>query len=295
MAITFSCTCGKQYRVDDALAGKRTRCPACKATLVVPAPETKPEEEFADFEVVEEADEPGPVYGFVQEDSPKAIPATARAKEPDSTPEPAGADSSKEPEEAGGPAYFVVAHQGEFTLSPKFFRVYPDGDGLLLIHAGPFNWNMVGQLQGEAIRGMAARTAGAHGAEVGLGLGLLASAANALASMADAKALKKRAEVLDPMDIEELRNEIEADKHSFRVTAEDTSDVRIEPSSTKLWANKNVERQIIGRVKFIHKPTGKWSLLLLTKADARAAIRAFRKVFGKEQVDVTLRLKKEPG
>jgi hypothetical protein len=38
MPITFSCQCGKAFNVADDLAGKRTKCPACSTSLLVPAP-----------------------------------------------------------------------------------------------------------------------------------------------------------------------------------------------------------------------------------------------------------------
>src|SRR4051812_35658919 len=44
MSIEFSCDCGKQLRVKDALAGKRIKCPACEAALTVPVAEEDIEE-----------------------------------------------------------------------------------------------------------------------------------------------------------------------------------------------------------------------------------------------------------
>src|SRR5262249_25222568 len=38
MSISLSCSCGRAMRVKEDCAGKRVRCPACKAILVVPAP-----------------------------------------------------------------------------------------------------------------------------------------------------------------------------------------------------------------------------------------------------------------
>ena len=37
MAISVACACGKQLKVKDELAGKKIRCPACQAAVVVPA------------------------------------------------------------------------------------------------------------------------------------------------------------------------------------------------------------------------------------------------------------------
>jgi len=39
--ITFKCDCGKMLRVKEEVAGKRVRCPACKAVVQVPAPQAK--------------------------------------------------------------------------------------------------------------------------------------------------------------------------------------------------------------------------------------------------------------
>jgi hypothetical protein len=49
MSITFSCECSKTFNVADDLAGKRTKCPACGASLLVPSPGQPGE-----FEVLDE-------------------------------------------------------------------------------------------------------------------------------------------------------------------------------------------------------------------------------------------------
>jgi RsiW-degrading membrane proteinase PrsW (M82 family) len=38
MALHFQCSCGKSLRADPALAGQRTRCPACGTVLTIPQP-----------------------------------------------------------------------------------------------------------------------------------------------------------------------------------------------------------------------------------------------------------------
>jgi hypothetical protein len=57
MPITFSCDCGKAFTVADGFAGKRTRCPACGAGLVVPQPAGVADEDAA-FRMLAEAPEP---------------------------------------------------------------------------------------------------------------------------------------------------------------------------------------------------------------------------------------------
>lgn len=59
MAITFACGCGKSFSVADELAGKRVKCTACAAVLVVPAAPAKPAAKPRAVVVVED-DEPGP-------------------------------------------------------------------------------------------------------------------------------------------------------------------------------------------------------------------------------------------
>lgn len=58
MPITFSCKCGKSFRVKDEYAGKRTKCTGCSTALVVPEPEPVFEVEEEKFEVVEDEPEP---------------------------------------------------------------------------------------------------------------------------------------------------------------------------------------------------------------------------------------------
>jgi hypothetical protein len=331
MAISFSCACGKKYSVDDSLAGKRTRCPACKAALVVPAPPPSEEEivEVAHIEILEDevvaadvvaADvveaevveaevveaepvqtAPAAAFRFAPEQS---SPASKPPPLPKQKPAPVKIEAdaeveAEEDDESGPPKYFTVAFAADTTIfhNPKFFRVYRDGDALLFINGGPFNWSMIDALHAkDKIRGMAGRLSGAHGAEVGLGMGLLAGAAQAIFGALDAKHLRDRAAVLDPMTIEQLRAEVESDKSSFRVTPDDTTDVLFEaPKTDSMWADKDLESKIMGRLRFRHDPTGKWALLILTRADARAAIRAFRRVFGKDDIDVEIRIKRERG
>jgi hypothetical protein len=91
MPISFDCPCGKNFTVGDEYAGKRTKCPACGAPLVVPTPEPEPEpvksesEEDAAYRALMEAPEaeagavqraapPGP-KSFGGQPSPPARPA----------------------------------------------------------------------------------------------------------------------------------------------------------------------------------------------------------------------------
>lgn len=285
MPIAFSCTCGKKFTVDDALAGKRTRCPVCKSPLTVPVPEAEPEV-IEDFEVIEddvevvEAAAPA-AYGLADDRPPVAD------AEPEFVEDEAVADD-------GTPDYFAVAYDGNGGFhKPRSFRVYPDGDELLFVHAGPFNWHAVDAAIGrDPMRNMAIRNTMMYGA-AGAGLGLVAAGLVAVTAAVDRKAITKRAEILDPMTLDQLRAEVGSNKDCFRLTADNATDAKFEPPSESMWANKQIEAIVVGRLRFTHATTGKWTLVILTKPDARAAIRAFRRVLGRKNVDVELRLKKD--
>ena len=95
------------------------------------------------------------------------------------------------------------------------------------------------------------------------------------------KGLAKRAAVLDRMALGELRAEADSDKHSFRIIAENTTKARIEPPASSPMANQKKEQGIVGRLKFTHTTAGKWELVLRTQADARIAMKAFRRVLAR--------------
>lgn len=290
MPITFACTCGKSFTVADALAGKRTRCPACNSSLTVPVPDAEPEviEELElvedDLEVVEH-NAPA-AYGLADDRPP--VPSRDADEEPEIV-------EGELPPDDGKPDYFAVGYDGSGSLvhKPRSFRVYPDGDELLFVHAGPFNWHCIDAAIGrDAIRAMAIRNTAMYGA-AGAGLGLVAAGMVAITTAVDRNAIKKRAAVLDPMTLDEIRAEVDSEKYSFRVSADNTTAVKFEAPSTSMWANKQVEANVIGWLRVTHAPTGKWTLALLTKPDAKAAIKAFRRVLGRKAVEVELRFKKE--
>jgi hypothetical protein len=257
MPISFRCTCGEAYDVADTLAGQQLRCPACQAILVVPATsvvdEVVPDSDAADEDFGAPyglADDPRPAV----DDEPEVVD-----EDPDVVEEFAG-------DESGDPEYFVAANPA------KAYRVYPYGDELLVLHAGPFRWAFAGAL--------ASRSRVGEVGEVGQAGGHTAADESARAAVA------RRAAVLDRLTLDELRAEADANAESCRVTADNTSIARIGPPAARGPADRKKRPAIAGRVTFRHAATGTWDLVLLTKSDARMAVRAFRRVLGPENVEI---------
>jgi len=290
MAIAFSCTCGAAFDVPDELAGLHAPCPNCRATLVVPAAD--------DEDVVDDVEvEDGPTtYRFADgapiplvDDAPPLRRAPEVVPEADDEPEVVGdadpddATDDPPPDDDATPEYFVAAYPPGSTLRhPKTFRLYSYGSELLVLYAGPFCWTLVGTLTDRpGVRETV------HRDEMGSGVGLLGADTDVIVR----KQLAQRAAVLDRMTLGELRAEAGTDRFSFRVTAENTPKARIEPPPRDDYAETRTAHLVAGRVKFTHATAGKWELMLLSLAEAKMAVRAFRQVLGHENVEVTLRLK----
>jgi hypothetical protein len=291
MAIELSCPCGKRSRVPDAAAGKKARCPACKAVLDVPTlpPPEVDDVPFTEPEIVD--DLPLTEPEMVDDDEPIVLTPI----EWETTGAAPAASAAPAPPVKDDPLDFaLVAFLSGVVAKPKFYRVHRDGDRLLFLNAGPFTWRAVDALPDHGkIIGMAARTAGAHGAAAGLALGAAAAGLKYLFDKQDTRAFQERSAALDRLTLDQLRAEIEQDKHSFVVTADNTRDVSIYPPKTGLFADKTVESRIVGNLRFAHQPTGKWDFILLTKPDAKFILRNFRTVLGPANVDATLKFKKK--
>ena len=281
VTITFSCACGASFDVPEDLAGLHAPCPNCSTELVVPPPDD--DEPVSDLEVEE-----GPAFRFadtipVVEDAP----AVFAADEPEVVDDEVEVVDEPEPEPEpvadGDPPYFVAAYPPGHTLRhPKTFRLYPYGGEVLVLHAGPFCWGLVGTLTDRpGVRETVKRDG------VGLGGGPLGVDTDVIVR----RQLASRAAVLDRMTLAELKAEAGSDRVSFRVSAENTPRVRIEPPPRDDYEETPTSHLVTGRLKFTHATAGKWELVLLSPAEARMAMRAFRRVLGDENVEVTLRLK----
>src|SRR5262245_33210668 len=75
MSIEFACGCGKKLKIADEHAGKKIKCPACKAVLTVPVPEEEPVE----CDVMEEEE---PVECDVEEEVITAVAEAPKKKPP---------------------------------------------------------------------------------------------------------------------------------------------------------------------------------------------------------------------
>jgi hypothetical protein len=203
------------------------------------------------------------------------------------------ATRSKSPADA--PPYFLVAYEVLFLLggAPKLFRVYGDTDALLFIKAGPYHPAMADSIKqmrgksGEKV-GEAAGRAIALGARAGGEIGAVAGAVAAGLDWLTLKSLNpevaQRARVLDAMTLDDLRQAAASEKHCFRVAQGNVSKVRLRPVSRGFFSLD--EPDLAGYLSFVHRPTGKWLLKLVSHADARDAVREFRRVLPADQIEV---------
>jgi hypothetical protein len=286
MAIAFSCRCGAAFDVPDDLAGLHAPCPNCHTALVVPSVEDGVVDDvevedgpttyrFADPNAPPPEDEPAPAAADTKLDDEPEVVGDA---EPEETAETEPADESS-------PEYFIAAYPpGTSLRQPKTFRLYPYRDELLVLHAGPFDWRQVELLADRpGVPDAERKKIREQGA---LGSGMVTDADEFVR-----RGLAKRAAVLDRMTLDELRAEADSDKLSFRVTPETTGRARIEPPVRHEDDDRRAYTFTVGRLKFTHATAGKWELVLVTRFDALAAVREFRRVLGEDHVDVTVRLK----
>jgi hypothetical protein len=288
MAISFSCTCGAEYEVPDHMAGQQCQCPACGVMLVVGGRPINPPPAIDD-----EEDDPATTYRIAGDGS------SAVDSEPEVVDESATGDSDDdiefvdddeiiddEQDPDAEPEYFVAVYASKATLRhPKTFRIYRSGRELLVVNAGPFAWGLVSTLTDRP----GVREEFAHRRDSGRGGGVLGSDADEIAR----RKLAQRAAVLDRMGLAELRAEAESDQLSFRITAENTPQARIEPPKPGMFEDRRASDAVVGRLSFTHATTGKWELVLLSQADTRMAMGTFRRVLGHDNVHVTLRLRQD--
>ena len=290
MAISFSCNCGAEFDVPDEMAGQLSRCPKCGTLLLVPSTDDEP---VTDVEIEESiyrfADESRPFKDIepeVVDDVEHVEDADDEAEFIDDDVEFVEETEELEPDMDAEPTFFVAAYPPGSTLrNPKSFRIYQCGREVLVLHAGPFGWGLVETLMNRP----GVRDEFAQRRNSGLGGGVLGTDADEVFR----RKLAQRAAVLDRMTLAELRSEAETDKLSFKVTADDTPKARIDPPKPGMFEDSHADNTVVGRLSFTHVTAGKWELVLLSQADAKMAMGAFRRALGYDNVTVTLKLKGE--
>jgi len=219
-----------------------------------------------------------------------------------------------------GPRFFLAVFQGGIREA-RVYRAYPDEKGVSFVYAGPAvqfldldiarrpsrgGWKEAA----EAVKGglisaacaavgvaaivivIAGRLAIKDQTNVTDLIGMLLAFAAIIAIAAvvalagGVRRITQRVAVLEAMSPEEIRKEAKSEKRSFRVTAGNVEDVRIDPHDEAGGGRSGSA----ARLSFRHDPTGKWKLSLLSRKDARAAARAFRHLLGEDGVEVNLSL-----
>jgi hypothetical protein len=281
MSISFACKCGAEYEVPDHMAGQQCQCPACGVMLVIGSgPDDEP---VTDVEVEDTATTYRLAGDLAADSEPELVDDLEPADDDVEFVDDAEIIDD-ELDEYAEPEFFVAVYPTKSTLRhPKTFRIYRCGRELLVLHAGPFAWGLVSTLTDRP----GVREEFAHRRDSGLGGGVLGTDADEIAR----RKLAQRAAVFDRMSLPELRAEAESDALSFRVSADNTPKVRIEPPKPGMFEDRRANDLVVGRLSFTHATTGKWELMLLSQADARMAMAAFRRVLGHENVHVTLKLR----
>lgn len=117
MPISFPCPCGKTLQVGDDFAGKRVRCPACRAVATAPPaaapvpaapPAPPPAEEDPGFDVVDEPPAEDHDFQVVEPPKPRAKPPAKRSGPPAKT-----GGKKKRPREGEKPGSMAAMYMAE--------------------------------------------------------------------------------------------------------------------------------------------------------------------------------------
>ena len=200
-------------------------------------------------------------------------------------------------EHAGGAplkAFFVAQYRGS---KARFFRVYPDEDHFLFVHAGPFVIGIdadtvrgpgphrtaraallsaaglaVGAAAGAAVYFVGGREATGSVLYVTLGIGALLAVGGAVALPAVVWRVARRGAELDALSPDGLRAEAETEL-SFRAHHDSITGVKF----ALLDAGGG---EVGATVTFRHKPTGNWTIETTTTEDTSDALDEFYDALG---------------
>lgn len=157
----------------------------------------------------------------------------------------------------------------------RVFRIYRDGPSALVIYAGQFLPQKMGQ---EGFIPNAVKIATSF-----TPTGLVVNLAAAYGDWVVGKNFDKRAAWLDPMTLEELRVEAHNNGDSRILTASTTSDIHFGFPETKFWSNDFLQSKVTGVLTFQHQGK-KWELAFFTPEEREFAKEVLVGAFGAEAV-----------
>lgn len=155
----------------------------------------------------------------------------------------------------------------------RVFRIYPDGDQILVIFAGQFVPEKLGVEGSPGIH----RVPGAIGA--------LSSALSKYTSWQLGKEFDARSKYLDAMSVEELRSETRNNSASGRMTPDNTNDIFIGPPEDTIWSIDYLMDQIAARLKF-RLQGKKWELTFFSPEEADFITESLVRIFGEQAVKI---------
>lgn len=157
----------------------------------------------------------------------------------------------------------------------RCFRIYRDGPSVLVLYAGQFLPQKMGQ---EGFFPNAVRIATSF-----TPTGLVVNMGMAYTDWVVGKNFDKRAAWLDAMTLEELRVEAHNNSDSRILTASTTSDIRFGHPEAKFWSNEFLQSKVTGTLTFQHKGTH-WILSFFTPEEREFAKEALVGAFGADAV-----------
>jgi hypothetical protein len=151
----------------------------------------------------------------------------------------------------------------------RVFRLYPAGDSVLVIYAGEFIAEKLGADEGRQI------LLGA--------IGLAGPAPHAYGHWLGGREFGKRAEYLDGMSLDELREEATYNASSAVLTPENTTGIQLGPAATRFWGDDFLQPQVKARLAF-RVNRRKWELAFFTEQEQDFAAQALSAAFGSDRL-----------
>ena len=169
--------------------------------------------------------------------------------------------------------YALAWAEGKLFGEDRVFRLYADGQSVLLIYAGQFVAEKMGAKLGTIL-------------PIGT-IGVAAIAAQAYGNWMASRDYDKRAAYLDAMTLEELREEATNNKASAILTPATTSAIHLGPAVTRFWSSDYLQSQVKGRLAFQHRRKT-WELAFFTIEELTHALNSLTTAFGHERLNVQL-------